>query len=62
MEMRTDFRDVPVTTAIAKAVRRKITWKLTAKEKKLRMNNIAAEQRRTLMKAVFSRTMIKALV
>ena len=62
MEMRTDFRDVPETTAIASAVRRKITWKMTAKEKKLRMSNIAAQQPRTLKKAVFSRSMIKALV
>ena len=44
IEMRTDFPDVPVTTVvIASAVRRKITWKVTAKEKKLRMRNIAVQ-------------------
>ena len=33
MEIRTDYPDVPLTTvAIASAVRRKIAWKVTAKD------------------------------
>ena len=45
MEMRTDYPDIPVTTvAIASAVRRKIVWKVTAKEKKTKESGVSKKQ------------------